>query len=114
MPGASGNKKFHPGELKNETHGRAGLIKTTFTGPSGFLENSRHILSQGFSLPKLLFGTLPVIARYTIFALKGSTAINFFIRDLYGGKICAALDHQHQRYLFDVGLLLETKALPIR
>jgi predicted nucleotidyltransferase component of viral defense system len=27
--------------------------------------------------------------------------------DLYGGKICAALDRQHPRDLFDVGLMLE-------
>ncbi|MBP7526779.1 MAG: nucleotidyl transferase AbiEii/AbiGii toxin family protein [Syntrophorhabdaceae bacterium] len=31
---------------------------------------------------KLLLRILPVIARYPIFALKGGTAINFFIRDL--------------------------------
>lgn len=31
---------------------------------------------------KLLLRILPVIARYQIFALKGGTAINFFIRDL--------------------------------
>lgn len=28
--------------------------------------------------------------------------------DLYGGKLCAALDRQHPRNLFDVKLLLET------
>ncbi len=31
---------------------------------------------------KLLLTILPIIARYPIFALKGGTAINFFIRDL--------------------------------
>ena len=31
--------------------------------------------------------------------------------DLYGGKICAALDRQHPRDLFDVKLLLEGKGL---
>jgi hypothetical protein len=31
--------------------------------------------------------------------------------DLYGGKICAALDRQHPRDLFDVKLLLETDGL---
>jgi hypothetical protein len=29
------------------------------------------------------------------------------IPDLYGGKICAALDRQHPRDLFDVKVLLE-------
>lgn len=32
--------------------------------------------------------------------------------DLYGGKICAALDRQHPRDLFDVRLLLRTEGLP--
>lgn len=31
--------------------------------------------------------------------------------DLYGGKICAALDRQHPRDLFDIKLLLETEGV---
>src|ERR1035437_7917528 len=33
------------------------------------------------------------------------------LADLFGGKICAALDRQHPRDLFDVKLLLETEGL---
>jgi len=33
------------------------------------------------------------------------------IADLYGGKLCAALDRQHPRDLFDVKLLLETDGI---
>lgn len=33
------------------------------------------------------------------------------IPDLYGGKICAALDRQHPRDLFDIKLLLENEGL---
>ena len=33
------------------------------------------------------------------------------LADLYGGKICAALDRQHPRDLFDVHLLLENEGL---
>lgn len=38
------------------------------------------------------------------------------LADLYGGKICAALDRQHPRDLFDIKLLFETENLnePIR
>ena len=38
------------------------------------------------------------------------------LADLYGGKICAALDRQHPRDLFDVKILLENEGLtdPIR
>src|SRR5699024_1123060 len=33
------------------------------------------------------------------------------MEDLYGGKLCAALDRQHPRDLFDVKLLLENEGL---
>lgn len=33
------------------------------------------------------------------------------IEDLYGGKICAALDRQHPRDLFDIKLLLEAEGI---
>ncbi len=33
------------------------------------------------------------------------------IADLYGGKLCAALDRQHPRDLFDVKMLLETRGI---
>ena len=41
------------------------------------------------------------------------------IHQLYGGKICAALDRQHPRDLFDVKKLLEdngvqTELLPVK
>lgn len=33
------------------------------------------------------------------------------VHDLYGGKICAALDRQHPRDLFDIGQLLNSTGL---
>jgi predicted nucleotidyltransferase component of viral defense system len=38
---------------------------------------------------------------------------NLSIADLYGGKICAALDRQHPRDLFDVMLLLANEGLTL-
>ncbi|BBG66225.1 hypothetical protein NNO_1522 [Hydrogenimonas sp.] len=35
------------------------------------------------------------------------------MEDLYGGKICAALDRQHPRDLFDVHLLLENEGITV-
>ncbi|QQR91039.1 MAG: nucleotidyl transferase AbiEii/AbiGii toxin family protein [Myxococcales bacterium] len=40
-----------------------------------------------------------------------TTALVVSHADLYGGKLCAALDRQHPRDLFDVKLLLETEGL---
>jgi len=43
-----------------------------------------------------------------------STAVNTLsLEDLYGGKICAALDRQHPRDLFDVKLLMENEGITV-
>ncbi len=39
------------------------------------------------------------------------TARTLSLADLYGGKLCAALDRQHPRDLFDVKLLLENEGI---
>ena len=39
------------------------------------------------------------------------TATTLSFEDLYGGKICAALDRQHPRDLFDIKLLFENEGL---
>jgi predicted nucleotidyltransferase component of viral defense system len=39
------------------------------------------------------------------------TAQTLSLADLYGGKLCAALDRQHPRDLFDVRLLLENEGI---
>lgn len=43
--------------------------------------------------------------------LKFSRVKTLSFADIYGGKICAALDRQHPRDLFDVKLLLDTQGL---
>ena len=45
-----------------------------------------------------------------IFELSLSARI-LSLEDIYGGKICAALDRQHPRDLFDIKLLLENEGL---
>lgn len=43
-----------------------------------------------------------------------TTSINTLsFEDLYGGKICAALDRQHPRDLFDIKLLMENKGITV-
>ena len=40
-----------------------------------------------------------------------TSAQTLSLEDLYGGKLCAALDRQHPRDLFDVNLLLDTDGI---
>lgn len=43
-----------------------------------------------------------------------STSVNTLsLEDLYGGKICAAIDRQHPRDLFDVKLLMENEGITV-
>ncbi len=42
---------------------------------------------------------------------RSVTARTLSLADLYGGKLCAALDRQHPRDLFDVKLLLENEGI---
>lgn len=42
---------------------------------------------------------------------KFVTARTLALEDIYGSKICAALDRQHPRDLFDIKILLETEGL---
>ncbi len=42
------------------------------------------------------------------------TANRLSVEDLYGGKICAALDRQHPRDLFDIKILLENEGITDR
>ena len=43
-----------------------------------------------------------------------STEVNTLsLEDLYGGKICAALDRQHPRDLFDIKLLMENEGITV-
>src|SRR5574338_1038513 len=43
-----------------------------------------------------------------------STSVNTLsLEDLYGGKICAALDRQHPRDLFDIKLLMENEGITV-
>ncbi len=43
-----------------------------------------------------------------------ATAQTLGFEDLYGGKLCAALDRQHPRDLFDVGLLFSNEGINTR
>jgi predicted nucleotidyltransferase component of viral defense system len=49
-------------------------------------------------------------AAEALFELSVTTRI-LSVADLYGGKLCAALDRQHPRDLFDVKLLLEDQGM---
>lgn len=59
---------------------------------------------------------LPVVTRKVVKRAAAEFEVSFSVstlsfEDLYGGKICAALDRQHPRDLFDIKMLLENEGL---
>lgn len=65
----------------------------------------QNIVLRGTVYPPLRMDlSKAVVSHYGLSAYKVSIASK---ADLYGGKLCAALDRQHPRDLFDVKLLLE-------
>jgi len=40
-----------------------------------------------------------------------ATAITLAVADLYGGKLCAALDRQHPRDIFDIKILMDSEGI---
>lgn len=64
-------------------------------------------VSRGTLLPAVLSDVTEQVEEHFGFACMTTEALP----DLYGGKICAALDRQHPRDLFDVKLLLDAGEL---
>jgi len=63
--------------------------------------------SNYYKQVSLVIACIPQVAKETCFA----TIKIVSIPDLYGGKLCAAMDRQHPRDLFDVKILLESKGI---
>ncbi len=87
--------------------GSTGLITKIFVNDHGVqikIEPNEIIRGTIFPIRKL---RLSKKAR-DLFELDVSSKVLSF-EDLYGGKICAALDRQHPRDLFDIKLLLENE-----
>jgi len=95
--------KIHPVPLNGGTD-----VKLNVQGRNAQIKIEVNTITRGNVFPtKLMQVVDSVQEEYDKFA-----AINVVsLAELYGGKICAAIDRQHPRDLFDVKLLLENEGI---
>jgi predicted nucleotidyltransferase component of viral defense system len=104
-------KKTIPGSKVQETRAKGTDLRITklvvaFDGQTVVIEPNEVIRGLAFApeeraLVAKAETTFEVAARMSVVGLS----------DLYGGKLCAALDRQHPRDIFDVKLLLENEGI---
>lgn len=77
-------------------------------GPGGTVKVEPNFVLRGtVSAPAKRTASKKVVATFDLSASIMTVANT----DLYGGKICAALDRQHPRDLFDIKILLENEGI---
>jgi len=83
---------------------RGRLVKLTVTTAEASIKIEPNLVLRGSIYPPESRSTREAAQR----TFEGSARVQCLAEaDLYGGKLCAALDRQHPRDLFDVKLLLE-------
>lgn len=87
----------------------AGMTSKLFVkGPGGMVKVEPNFVLRGtVSAPAKRATSKKVAATFNLSA----SILTVDSTDLYGGKICAALDRQHPRDLFDIKVLLENEGI---
>lgn len=99
-----------PGTSVSETRTGASPFpaKLVVRGPAGQIKIEPNLVLRGTVHPPVERDLSP--AAETVFEQAVSIR-TLAMPDLYGGKLCAALDRQHARDLFDVMLLLDNEGI---
>jgi len=86
-----------------------GLIsKLTVTTDNAAIKIEPNLVIRGSVYPVVDITITTSVADYFELSVKSQV---LSLADVYGGKICAALDRQHPRDLFDIKLLLENEGI---
>ncbi len=84
------------------------IIRLTVSSPDALIKIEPNLVIRGTVFPcekRSLCGTAQEMFEMT------TTATTASMPDLYAGKLCAALDRQHPRDIFDVKVLLENEGI---
>ena len=84
------------------------IVKLTVKTPEAMIKIEPNLVIRGVVFPYEKRGLCN--AAEETFELT-TTAITASIADLYGGKLCAALDRQHPRHIFDIKVLMENEGI---
>jgi hypothetical protein len=107
---ASAVEKAIPGANVQETraNGSARIVKLVVTSGRARIKVEPNEVLRGAVFPVEARDLVPKAEALFEMAV---TARTLSVADLYGGKICAALDRQHPRDLFDIKLLLDAEGI---
>lgn len=86
------------------------IIKLTVSTGNATIKIEPNLVIRGSVYPVVEKTINSTVADYFELSVKGRI-LSF--ADVYGGKICAALNRQHPRDLFDVKLLLENEGITL-
>lgn len=84
--------------------GKEGIRKLTCRSNSAQIVIEPNYTLRGFTYPVVQRKICPAVRQYGYASIQVAS-----LADLYGGKICAALDRQHPRDLFDIKYLMENE-----
>lgn len=101
-------EKTIPQSKVNKTKREGRIIKLVVSTPDAKIKIEPNEVLRGTTAPPISMDLVKVAE--DLFEMSVSMPI-VPIADLYGGKICAALDRQHPRDLFDVKMLLDDDGL---
>lgn len=100
--------KTIPGVSVHEGRYEGTVFKLFVKGPAGIVKIEPNLVMRGAAHPPVERNIGPKAVEKFKTAVSIKTLSD---ADLYGGKICAALDRQHPRDLFDVKVLMENEGL---
>ena len=97
-----------PNANVHEHHSQGYLIRATCETPEATIKIEPNTVLRGTIYPSVVLDLAETARqRFGLYARVRTLST----ADLYGGKLCAALDRQHPRDLFDVKLLLEEEGI---
>jgi hypothetical protein len=93
---------------QNRLQGTDHIVRLTVETPDAMIKIEPNLVIRGVVFPcekRQLCNAAEEMFELTTIATTASMA------DLYGGKLCAALDRQHPRDIFDIKVLMENEGI---
>ena len=101
-------KRSIPEASIESSQSEGSINRLTVSTKNATIKIEPNLVIRGSVYPAIEKTIAPSVSEY--FELSARSQV-LSLADVYGGKICAALDRQHPRDLFDIKLLLENEGI---
>lgn len=107
---AAAIRRTLPGAAVRETRARSAehVSKLSISTAEATIKIEPNLVLRGTVFPPV---ERDLTERAEVLFEASATANTLAVEDLYGGKLCAALDRQHPRDIFDVKILMENEGI---